>query len=68
MNRAPVAVNDAAGTNENTSTVINVIGNDTDPEGGVLVVQQVRLLSGEPGQQIDERLGGVPCAGVVTTV
>jgi len=33
LNRAPVAVNDTANTNKNTSVVVNVLSNDSDPDG-----------------------------------
>ncbi|EJN03643.1 Ig-like domain-containing protein [Phyllobacterium sp. YR531] len=37
-NPAPTAVNDAAGTLEDTPVDINVVGNDTDPDGDTLFV------------------------------
>lgn len=38
MNCPPVAVNDTATTTEDTAVVVNVIGNDTDPDGDALTV------------------------------
>ncbi|MGL5011433.1 MAG: Ig-like domain-containing protein, partial [Paracoccaceae bacterium] len=38
VNDAPVAVDDAASTPEDTSVIINVLGNDTDVDGDGLVV------------------------------
>ncbi len=40
-NRAPDAKDDAATTQEFTPVVINVVGNDTDPDGDTLTVQSV---------------------------
>ena len=37
-NRDPSAVNDVATTNEDTSTSVSVLGNDTDPDGDTLSV------------------------------
>jgi hypothetical protein len=37
VNDAPVAVNDSAGTNEDTSVIINVTSNDTDVDGSINV-------------------------------
>lgn len=41
VNDAPTAVPDAAMTNYNTAIVINVLANDTDPEGNTLRVSSV---------------------------
>ncbi len=38
VNDAPVAVNDAATTPEDTAVTINVLGNDSDPDGNPLTV------------------------------
>ncbi len=37
-NSAPVATNDSFSTNEDTATTINVLGNDSDPDGDTLTV------------------------------
>ncbi len=37
-NQPPVAVDDSASTDENTSVIINVLANDTDPDGHALSV------------------------------
>jgi Big-like domain-containing protein len=40
-NRPPVAANDAASTTKNTAVTIDVLANDTDPDGDQLSVQSV---------------------------
>jgi len=40
-NNPPVAVNDSAATNEDTPVVINVLANDSDPDGDLLAVVSV---------------------------
>ncbi len=40
-NRAPIAVRDDASVRAGTPVVVDVLGNDLDPDGDVLVVQQV---------------------------
>jgi arylsulfatase A-like enzyme len=41
VNDPPVAANDAASTDENVPVTVAVLGNDTDPDGGTLVVLSV---------------------------
>ncbi len=41
VNGLPIALNDSAKTNEAQPITVDVLINDTDPEGGVLSVQQV---------------------------
>jgi hypothetical protein len=38
VNRAPLAVDDSATTDENTPVTVDVLANDTDPDGDVLTV------------------------------
>lgn len=45
----PVAVRDTALLPSGGDVLVNVLGNDTDPAGGILVVQGVRPLQGETG-------------------
>ncbi|ASN19534.1 Ig-like domain-containing protein [Arthrobacter sp. YN] len=45
---APVAVRDIALLPSGGSTVVDVLGNDSDPSGGVLVVQSVTAADGLP--------------------
>ncbi len=41
VNDAPVAVDDAATTNEDTAVTVTLLGNDTDPDGDTLTVTAV---------------------------
>ena len=41
VNEAPVAVDDTAGTSENTAVTIDVLNNDSDPDGDALTVDSV---------------------------
>ncbi|WP_407709290.1 Ig-like domain-containing protein [Arthrobacter nitrophenolicus] len=45
---APVAVRDTALLPSGGSVLVDVLGNDSDPSGGVLVVQSVTTADGEP--------------------
>ncbi|MDP9270897.1 MAG: S8 family serine peptidase, partial [Chloroflexota bacterium] len=45
FNRAPVAVNDSATTNEDTSLAVNVIANDSDPDGTTPTVKAGSISS-----------------------
>ncbi|MGF9647490.1 Ig-like domain-containing protein [Pseudarthrobacter oxydans] len=45
---APVAVRDTALLPSGGSVLVDVLGNDSDPSGGVLVVQSVTAAEGEP--------------------
>ena len=52
-NQPPVAVADGGATSEDTSTVIDVLANDTDPDGETLEVQSVG--DAENGCDLDRR-------------
>ena len=41
VNDPPVAVNDSATTKKGTAVTINVVSNDSDPDGDTLTVQSV---------------------------
>ncbi|MGD6978314.1 Ig-like domain-containing protein [Citricoccus zhacaiensis] len=45
---APIAVRDVALVPATGDVLVNILGNDTDPEGGVLVVQQVDVPQDAP--------------------
>lgn len=45
----PVAVRDTALLPAGGDVLVNVLGNDTDPSGGILVVQGVRPVTGDSG-------------------
>jgi Cadherin-like domain/Bacterial cadherin-like domain/RTX calcium-binding nonapeptide repeat (4 copies)/Bacterial Ig domain len=49
---APVAVADSATTPENATVIINVIGNDTDSDGGLRVVTQIDGVAASVGVAI----------------
>jgi hypothetical protein len=60
VNDAPVAVNDAATTNVNTPIVINVLANDTDPDGVADLFAAVQLSPSTPaGAIISGGAGGL---------
>jgi Ca2+-binding RTX toxin-like protein len=46
-NRAPDAVNDSAATNEDTAVIVDVLGNDTDPDGDPLTVTEATSPDGQ---------------------
>ncbi|WP_198325268.1 tandem-95 repeat protein [Permianibacter aggregans] len=46
VNDAPVAVNDTAITDEDTSVIVNVLANDTDADGDTLTVTTASALNG----------------------
>jgi len=56
INRAPVANVDTAVTNENTSTVINAISNDTDADDDTITVESASALNGSVLVQSDQSL------------
>src|SRR5206468_161354 len=65
-NRPPVAANDTASTPQNTPVTINVVANDTDPDGDALTVTGV--TQGAHGSVINNGNGTVkysPNAGYV---
>ncbi|PLP59418.1 hypothetical protein CYK37_08820 [Mesorhizobium loti] len=63
VNDAPVAVNDTAQTNANTSASVNVLANDTDVDGDALAVSQVNGASGNIGTAIAGSNGGTFTVG-----
>ncbi len=52
VNDGPTAVDDAASTEENTPVVIDLLGNDTDPDGN-LNASSVQILSGPSHGTVD---------------
>jgi len=60
VNNPPVAVNDAADTNEDVAVVIDVLSNDSDPDG-VLVPSSVTVTSGPTngGTSVNTTTGAV---------
>ncbi len=71
INDKPVAVNDSRTVNEDNSAVINVVGNDTDADG-TIVVNSVDLNPSAAGIQtgltVAEGTFSVDASGVVTFV
>ncbi len=61
-NPAPTAVNDTATTDEDTPVDINVLANDTDPDGDVLTVTMATALNGTVTIAPDGTLTYVPDA------
>ncbi len=61
-NPAPTAVNDTATTDEDTSVDINVLANDTDPDGDPLTVTMATALNGTVTIAPDGTLTYVPDA------
>jgi hypothetical protein len=60
VNDAPVAVNDLATTNVNTPIQINVLGNDTDPDGVADLLNAVQVSPSIPaGAIISGGAGGL---------
>jgi hypothetical protein len=60
VNDAPVAVDDAATVNVNTPIQINVLGNDTDPDGAADLYAAVSLSASSPaGASISGGAGGI---------
>jgi hypothetical protein len=57
VNDRPVAVNDTAGTSEDTPVVIDVLSNDSDPEGDGLTVSEV--MQGNNGSVVNNGDGTV---------
>jgi hypothetical protein len=49
VNDAPNAVNDAAATERNTTVTLNVLANDSDPDGDDLVISDYEATSAEDG-------------------
>lgn len=59
-NSAPVANNDSANTNEDTSIVIDVLANDTDPDNDTLTITSATANIGSVTITGDNRLQYVP--------
>lgn len=49
LNQPPVAVNDSALINMNTTAVIDALKNDSDPENDTITLQNVSVVNGESG-------------------
>jgi len=49
VNNDPVAVDDSTTTDEDTPVVINVLANDTDPDGDTITVSEYDVTSAEGG-------------------
>ncbi|MBU2179585.1 MAG: tandem-95 repeat protein, partial [Gammaproteobacteria bacterium] len=62
-NSAPVAVNDAASTNDKTPVLIAVLVNDTDADGNVLTVSAASAVQGAVSIQADQQLRYTPKVG-----
>ncbi len=71
LNQPPTAVNDAVSTNEDTPITINVLANDTDPNGDVLSLSSftdpangtvTRNENGTPANLTDDQLVYTPNA------
>ncbi|MGP1386414.1 MAG: Ig-like domain-containing protein [Thainema sp.] len=58
-NRPPDAVNDTANTDANTAVSINVLGNDTDPDGNPLSITGVQSTSAQGGSVVVNANGTV---------
>jgi hypothetical protein len=62
-NRAPVAVNDLASTDDRTSITINVLSNDTDEDNDSLTVTQASASAGSVQVNADNSLTYTPQSG-----
>ncbi len=62
-NRAPVAVNDVAATDDKTVLLIAVLTNDTDEDGQTLTVSSASALQGTVSIEADQRLRYTPKVG-----
>jgi hypothetical protein len=64
----PVAVSDAATTEANSAVVIDLLGNDSDPEGGPLTLQALTLpVNGLVEVGADRRITYTPAVGFTGT-
>jgi hypothetical protein len=61
-NGTPVAVSDAASTNQNTAVNINILGNDNDPNGDLLDANGIPLLD-DNGQPLTPVITTAPTHG-----
>ena len=66
-NRPPVAVNDAAATTSGQPVTVNVLANDSDPDGDPLTVQSVTAPTLGTAQIVNNEIVYTPAAGVVGT-
>ncbi|WP_310281301.1 Ig-like domain-containing protein [Rheinheimera soli] len=62
-NRAPVAVNDVASTDDKTVLLIAVLANDTDEDGHTLRVSSASAVQGTVSIEADQRLRYTPKTG-----
>lgn len=58
VNDAPIAEDDMAVTAEDTTAIVNVLANDSDPDGDALVVTEIIRDSGAPTAALIEILSG----------
>ena len=66
-NAAPVAVNDSASTGAGKSVAIDVLGNDTDPNGGTATITAVTQPAHGAVTIVDGRVIYTPAAGYAGT-
>lgn len=62
-NRAPVAQNDSASTARGTTVLINVLANDSDPDGDALSISAVTQPQNGTASQSGSAIGYTPAAG-----
>jgi len=60
INRLPSAIDDAAGTDENTAVTIDVLANDSDSDGSVLIVSSASASNGTVTINADGTLHYIP--------
>jgi Big-like domain-containing protein len=66
-NRPPVAVNDAATTTSGQPVTVNVIANDSDPDGDPLTVQSITAPTLGTAQIVGNQIVYTPAPGVLGT-
>ncbi len=62
-NRAPVAVNDAITTDDRSEIMLNVLANDSDPDGDVLQIISASAVQGTVSITSDQKIKYSPKAG-----
>lgn len=62
-NRAPVTVNDTASTAFETQVIVDVLANDSDPDGDALTLVEATALSGNVAIQAGNQLRFTPATG-----
>ncbi|WP_407496513.1 Ig-like domain-containing protein, partial [Pseudooceanicola sp. MF1-13] len=67
QNAAPVATDDTASGDENTTITVNVLSNDSDPDGDALTVTQVTGASNGTATVVNNQVVYTPNAGFVGT-